>query len=299
MNCLVMTASMFHPSICSYVYDFMHTYHSLPLTNNPPWSLHPQSSSDLPLLVQVRDLATRLLTDLTRDRDRDSSDTPISPISPGTPSFIPSTPADASNDFRIGFITPPWKDNKIPVTDHLHAHAYVLPADKLGWWRGVAYGGLAWYAIEDLIAEIRYARTRSHEFRATRTKPTTPSGFPSALHFACLFVSPISLNSEETSNNRVKSGYINRSNAPINKVAHAGSRTGHADGTETTEPSLGISDIEDGSNSRPPSRSLVPVSPSSSASRPSTSRSVSAATSSPVASSSRLEPAVNVPSIRV
>jgi len=40
----------------------------------------------------------------------------------------------------------------------------------LGWWRGIAFGSLAWYAIDDLIAEIR----------------------------------------ESTSNNRVKSGYENR-----------------------------------------------------------------------------------------
>jgi hypothetical protein len=59
------------------------------------------------------------------------------------------------SQFRIGFITPPFKDNKIPITDHLHAHAYLAPADLLGWWRGVAYGPLAWYPIDDLIAEIR------------------------------------------------------------------------------------------------------------------------------------------------
>jgi hypothetical protein len=57
--------------------------------------------------------------------------------------------------FRIGFITPPFSDSKIPVKDHLHAHAYIAPADLLGWWRRVSYGPLAWYAIEDLIAEIR------------------------------------------------------------------------------------------------------------------------------------------------
>ncbi|KAH6917563.1 hypothetical protein BKA70DRAFT_1382416 [Coprinopsis sp. MPI-PUGE-AT-0042] len=49
----------------------------------------------------------------------------------------------------------PITNNKIPVTDHLHAHAYIAPADLLGWWRGVAYSGLAWYEVDDLIAEIR------------------------------------------------------------------------------------------------------------------------------------------------
>ena len=57
--------------------------------------------------------------------------------------------------FCIGFITPPFRDVRIPVTDHLHAHAYVAPANQLGWFRGVAYSSLAWYDIDDLVAEIR------------------------------------------------------------------------------------------------------------------------------------------------
>ena len=72
---------------------------------------------------------------------------------------LPSTSLNdplVDSTFHIGFITPPWKDNKIPVKDHLHAHAYVEPMDLAGWWRGVSYGPLAWYAIDDLIAEIRY-----------------------------------------------------------------------------------------------------------------------------------------------
>ena len=66
----------------------------------------------------------------------------------------PTPPADMSK-FRIGFITPPFRDAKIPVTDHLHAHAYVEPGDLMSWWRSVAYSPIAWYAIDDLIAEIR------------------------------------------------------------------------------------------------------------------------------------------------
>ena len=58
--------------------------------------------------------------------------------------------------FRIGFITPPFRDNKIPVTDHLHAHGYVLPADLMSWWRAVGYSAMAWYDVDDLIAEIRW-----------------------------------------------------------------------------------------------------------------------------------------------
>ena len=57
---------------------------------------------------------------------------------------------------HVGFITPPFKDNKIPIMDHLHVHAYLGTADLAGWWRGIAYGPLAWYSVQDLIAEIRY-----------------------------------------------------------------------------------------------------------------------------------------------
>lgn len=56
---------------------------------------------------------------------------------------------------HIGFITPPFRDNKIPITDHLHAHAYLGTPDLAGWWRRTAYSSLGWYTIEDLIAEIR------------------------------------------------------------------------------------------------------------------------------------------------
>jgi hypothetical protein len=105
----------------------------------------------LPLLVNVRNLARRLLSTL---------------LPPASPSLPPATPNDATTatsaplqtvdqSFRIGFITPPFKDNKIPVTDHLHAHAFVAPGDLMGWWRGVAYSAVAWYSIDDLIAEIR------------------------------------------------------------------------------------------------------------------------------------------------
>jgi len=100
-----------------------------------------QSSSDLPLLVTVKSLATRILNGLV-------------------PEFSSNPAAESSANqsnyqFRIGFITPPFKDSKIPITDHLHAHAYIMPADLMGWWRAVGYGPLAWYAIDDLIAEIR------------------------------------------------------------------------------------------------------------------------------------------------
>ncbi|KAF9459446.1 hypothetical protein BDZ94DRAFT_1224678 [Collybia nuda] len=164
-------------------------------------SIYTLSSSDLPLLVNIRNLATRLLSSL------------LSPQSPATTPSIathpPLTPLQSGgSQLRIGFITPPFKDNKIPVTDHLHAHAYIAPADLMGWWRGIAYGPLAWYAIDDLIAEIR----------------------------------------ESVSNNRIKSGYENRIRAPIDMVPHAGARAGTADGIETSERGLSTtdSDLEDG-----------------------------------------------------
>ena len=96
-------------------------------------------------------MATRLLTSL------------LPPSSPAV-SPLPSTvPLNRDDKFRIGFITPPFKDTKIPVTDHLHAHAFIEPADLLGWWRGVAFSSVAWYAIDDLIAEIRYCTLQTAE----------------------------------------------------------------------------------------------------------------------------------------
>ncbi len=85
----------------------------------------------------------------------------MSPIH-STSSPVPSALSSDEHAFvfdpaiRVGFITPPFKDNKMPVTDHLHAHAYIAPNDLCGWWRSVAYGPLAWYAVDDLVAEIRY-----------------------------------------------------------------------------------------------------------------------------------------------
>ncbi|KIK71327.1 hypothetical protein GYMLUDRAFT_33473 [Collybiopsis luxurians FD-317 M1] len=174
-------------------------------------SIYTLSSTDLPLLYNVKNLATRLLTALNAS-------------SASTASAETSNPPDRHPRFRIGFITPPFKDNKIPVTDHLHCHAYVEPSDRLGWLRGLAYGSLAWYDIDDLIAEIR----------------------------------------ESVSNNRVKSGYENRQNAPIDQVPQAGARCGTANGVETTEPGLTQTgrDLEDGETSPLPTTPTTPTSSS-------------------------------------
>lgn len=113
----------------------------------------------------------------------------------------------------------------IPVKDHLHAHAYISPADLCGWWRGLSFGPLAWYPVEDLIAEIR----------------------------------------EQTSNNRVKSGYQNRTATPLDVVPDAGSRSGTADGFETTDAGLFVYDLEVGDVSPPSTNSIrSPASQSSS-----------------------------------
>ncbi|KAK0465277.1 uncharacterized protein EV420DRAFT_1513663 [Desarmillaria tabescens] len=174
-------------------------------------SIYTLSSSDLPLLVNLKSLATRFLNSML-------------PLSSPATSPTGATPLHlTSSNFRIGFITPPFRDGKIPVTDHLHAHAYIMPADLMGWWRGVAYGPLAWYAIDDLIAEIR----------------------------------------ESTSNNRVKSGYDNRRVAPIDFVPSAGSRTGTASGIETTVQGLGRPDAELEAGEASPLSLSPQISPSS------------------------------------
>ncbi|KAJ7102259.1 hypothetical protein B0H15DRAFT_813852 [Mycena belliarum] len=157
-------------------------------------SIYTLSSTDLPLLVNIRTLATRLLSSL------------LAPIPSG------SAPLRPNAQFQIGFTTL-LTDSKIPVSDHLHAHAYIAPADLMGWWRSKAYGPLSWYAIDDLIAEIR----------------------------------------ESATNNRIKSGYENRPPAPIDMVPNAGARSGTADGVETTEPGLANADADLENGLRTPS----------------------------------------------
>ncbi|WWC94100.1 hypothetical protein V866_000938 [Kwoniella sp. B9012] len=109
-----------------------------------------------------------------------------------------STPSEAErgkgkgkdNDVRVGFVGNVMKDPQIPHS-HLHAHAMVGPIDTslpgaTFWRRNVVFGPMNWWSIEDLRAEIR----------------------------------------EESSNNRVKSGYQHRDRAPIDRVPDAGSIAG-------------------------------------------------------------------------
>ncbi|KAF8587303.1 hypothetical protein K439DRAFT_1630800 [Ramaria rubella] len=182
-------------------------------------SIYTLSSSDLPLLVQIQRRAHQLLRML---HPPPSSRSP-GPYRVNSPITFQGSPLASDVPAHIGFITPPFKDSKIPVTDHLHVHAYLGTTDLASWWRRSAYSYLAWYAIEDLIAEIR----------------------------------------ESTTNNRVRSGHTNRGLAPIDMVPHAGARSGMPNGIETTEQSLAVDDLEEGrilSPSRSPT--LTPQSPS-------------------------------------
>lgn len=113
-----------------------------------------QSSSDLPLLASLKALSTRLLAHQAAASA--SSSTATSPAGSPQTFAAAAPPLPAGAQVRVGFITPPFKDSKIPVTDHLHAHAFLAPADQLGWWRALSYSPLAWYAVDDLVAEIRY-----------------------------------------------------------------------------------------------------------------------------------------------
>ncbi|KAF5368144.1 hypothetical protein D9615_010207 [Tricholomella constricta] len=66
---------------------------------------------------------------------------------------------------------------------------------------------------------------------------------------------------ESVSNNRIKSGYENRTQATIDMVPHAGARAGTADGIETSEPSIAntYAELEDGETNT--ARLLSPPSP--------------------------------------
>ncbi|EIW70738.1 hypothetical protein TREMEDRAFT_71367 [Tremella mesenterica DSM 1558] len=95
-----------------------------------------------------------------------------------------------AKDIRVGFVGSVMKDPQSPHA-HLHAHAMLGPIDTTlpgatFWRRTVVFGGVNWWSVDDLRAEIR----------------------------------------EETSNNRVKSGYTDRGTAPIDKVPDAGSTSG-------------------------------------------------------------------------
>ncbi|WOO76606.1 uncharacterized protein LOC62_01G000233 [Vanrija pseudolonga] len=127
-----------------------------------------------------------------------------------------------AKDVSVGFVNGMPRDPRSPYA-HLHAQAFLGPFEKslpgsTLWRRNVVFGTLNWWAIPDLIAEIR----------------------------------------EETSNNRIKSGYENlRPNAPLSKVPDAGAAEGFPNVlnppsyTDNTPPKVpldkgkSISDIQD------------------------------------------------------
>ncbi|WVQ99351.1 hypothetical protein IAU59_006484 [Kwoniella sp. CBS 9459] len=100
------------------------------------------------------------------------------------------------DDFRVGFVGSVMRDPQCPHK-HLHAHAMMGPIDTslpgaTFWRRNMVFGGVNWWSVEDLRAEIR----------------------------------------EETSNNRVKSGYQHRDRPPIDRVPDAGSVAGFPNALE-------------------------------------------------------------------
>lgn len=136
-------------------------------------SLYTLCPRDLPLLVSIRDLSRRLLSilhDPSFNLPTHSSQFTDQPMS-ATGSTTHMTNTSGHDAFRIGFITPPFRDCKIPITDHLHAHAYVLPADQMGWFRGISFSPIAWYDIDDLIAEIREESTNNRIRSGTASRP--------------------------------------------------------------------------------------------------------------------------------
>ncbi|KAI9639445.1 uncharacterized protein MKK02DRAFT_39742 [Dioszegia hungarica] len=96
-------------------------------------------------------------------------------------------PEHTKGEIKVGFVGNVMKDPQSPHA-HLHAHALLGPPDtslpgSTFWRRNVVYGFANWWSVQDLRAEIR----------------------------------------EGSSNNRIKSGYENRTGAPIEKVPNAGS----------------------------------------------------------------------------
>lgn len=92
---------------------------------------------------------------------------------------------------------------------------------------------MGWWAIDDLIAEIRYVGP----------------------HCDCCCRTSFSLVldcREQASNNRVKSAYPDRQSAPINKVPDAGARIGLPNGLEF--PQAAVGDAPSSPTSPPPVR---------------------------------------------
>jgi len=159
------------------------------------------SSSDLPLLMHIQQVSQSLLTrQVNGTLLAGGSLSTQSPSSPAAQAITFSPETDPAQKFNIGFIVSPFSDPKIPVSDHVHCHAYIGTLDQAGWWRKINYSGMGWWAIDDLIAEIR----------------------------------------EQATNNRVKSAHPDRQSAPINRVPDAGAKIGLPNGVELPSAAVGL-----------------------------------------------------------
>ncbi|WVF71540.1 hypothetical protein IAT40_006348 [Kwoniella sp. CBS 6097] len=165
--------------------------HLIVVINKHLESVYDFGPSDVPMLGHIIDTARHILSTAT-----------ISGGGSGGNSSATASEAERGkgkgkeDDFRVGFVGSVMRDPQCPHK-HLHAHAMIglidtsLPGATF-WRRNMVFGGVNWWSVEDLRAEIR----------------------------------------EETSNNRVKSGYEHRDRAPIDRVPDAGSVAGFPNALE-------------------------------------------------------------------
>jgi len=143
--------------------------HLIVVVNRHLQTVYEMGPADVPMLSNILNVAEQLLCSLPGNGTEEGR---------------------KALDLRVGFVGSVMRDPQSPHV-HLHAHAMLGPVDTslpgaTFWRRNVVFGGLNWWSVDDLRAEIR----------------------------------------EETSNNRVKSGYADRGRAPIDKVPDAGSLAG-------------------------------------------------------------------------
>ncbi|OCF40344.1 hypothetical protein I317_05846 [Kwoniella heveanensis CBS 569] len=163
--------------------------HLIVVINRHLESVYGLGPSDVPLLGHIIDTSRQILTSSVTSSGEGSSSATASEAERGKGK-------GKEDDFRVGFVGSVMRDPQCPHK-HLHAHAMIGPIDitlpgATFWRRNMVFGGVNWWSIEDLRAEIR----------------------------------------EETSNNRVKSGYQHRDRAPIDRVPDAGSVAGFPNALE-------------------------------------------------------------------
>lgn len=119
---------------------------------------------------------------------------------------------------------------------HLTLHAMLGPLDKASFYtRSFPFGPLGFYAIEDLIAEIRYVSAPVGRLRARLPSVTTPG--PTQPSYITRLTFRASRR-EESSNNRIRSSHPPSANSnrprPLTIALDAGSRSGLPNGLEIT-----------------------------------------------------------------